>query len=165
MRWREAWRHGPLAATALDTWEGYQAKPGALPNWPRWDRLSIGFGVAWLGSTIASQLREFEPVLTTKTYKILIVTTLALIASFTPARKIPGSHELGLALVYPVLYRMPPTDGFDEKWRGLLHRASEVPGLPYELVELLVGEVGGEADYKHSIWVEPEFLEVVDTTN
>ena len=40
-----------------------------------------------------------------------------------------------------------------------------VKDLPYGLVELLVGEVVGEADYIHSIWVEPEFLEVVDTTN
>jgi len=41
----------------------------------------------------------------------------------------------------------------------------QVEGLPYELVELLVGEVVGEADYMHSIWVEPEFLEEIDTTN
>ena len=41
----------------------------------------------------------------------------------------------------------------------------QVEDLPYGLVELLVGEVVGEADYMHSIWVEPEFLEVVDTTN
>jgi hypothetical protein len=41
----------------------------------------------------------------------------------------------------------------------------QVEDLPYKLVELFVGEVVGEADYMHSIWVEPEFLEVVDTTN
>ena len=41
----------------------------------------------------------------------------------------------------------------------------QVEGLPYELVELLVGEVVGEADYLHSIYIEPEFIELVDTTN
>ena len=39
----------------------------------------------------------------------------------------------------------------------------KVEDLPHELVELLVGEVVGEADFMHSIWIEPEFLEVVDT--
>jgi hypothetical protein len=41
----------------------------------------------------------------------------------------------------------------------------QVEDLPCELVELLVGEVVGEADYMHSIWVESEFLEVVNTAN
>lgn len=41
----------------------------------------------------------------------------------------------------------------------------QVEGLPYDLVELLVGEVVGEADYLHSIYMEPEFLEVVATAN
>ena len=33
----------------------------------------------------------------------------------------------------------------------------------YGLLELHVGEVVGEPDYMHSIWIEPEFVEVVET--
>ena len=46
-----------------------------------------------------------------------------------------------------------------------IENLKQVEGLPYKLAELFVGEVVGEADYMHSIWVEPEFLEVVDTKN
>jgi hypothetical protein len=47
----------------------------------------------------------------------------------------------------------------------LIKDIKQVEGLPYELVELPVGEVVGEADCMHSIWVEPEFLEKIDATN
>ena len=46
-----------------------------------------------------------------------------------------------------------------------IENLKQVEGLPYELVELLVGEVVGEADYLHSIYIESEFLEVVDPEN
>ena len=36
-----------------------------------------------------------------------------------------------------------------------------VEGLPHELIQLLVGEVVGEPDFMHSIWIEPEFVEAV----
>ena len=35
----------------------------------------------------------------------------------------------------------------------------------YGLLELHVGEVVGEPDYMHSIWIEPEFVEVVETSS
>jgi hypothetical protein len=34
-----------------------------------------------------------------------------------------------------------------------------------ELLELEVGAVVGEADYMHSIWIEPELVELVETSN
>jgi uncharacterized membrane protein len=40
------------------------------------------------------------PMMTKGTYRILIITTLALLLSFTRARTIPGSHPLAMALVY-----------------------------------------------------------------
>ncbi|HUT23106.1 MAG TPA: DUF819 family protein [Sumerlaeia bacterium] len=67
---------------------------------------AVGFGVAWVATIAAELLPPLPPVLTTSTYKILIATTLALAVSFTPARRIPGSHELAMALVYLFVARM-----------------------------------------------------------
>ena len=60
----------------------------------------IGLLVAWVASSMASQIPEFPPVLSTATWKILLITTLAIGLSATPLRGIPGSHELAMALIY-----------------------------------------------------------------
>jgi len=45
--------------------------------------------------------------------------------------------------------------------KTFLVRAMEsVDGLPYQLAVLDVGEVLGEPSYLHTIWVEPEYLEL-----
>lgn len=62
--------------------------------------LFLGFAVALAAERISERLPEFGPVLTAGTWKILLVTTCGLLLSLTPARRIPGSHELGMALVY-----------------------------------------------------------------
>ena len=62
--------------------------------------IAIATGGAWLAASIATQIPTLPPVLSANTYKILIVTSFGLLLSFTPARKIPGSHELAMALVY-----------------------------------------------------------------
>jgi len=46
------------------------------------------------------KLPELGPVLTASTWKILLITTMGLLLSLTPARRIPASHELAMALVY-----------------------------------------------------------------
>jgi len=61
---------------------------------------AIGFACIWIANTISGMLPEFGPVLTTSTWKILLITTMGLFLSCTPARKIPASHELAMALVY-----------------------------------------------------------------
>ncbi|MBD3235039.1 MAG: DUF819 family protein, partial [candidate division Zixibacteria bacterium] len=68
--------------------------------------IAIGVGVAWLADALSTLIPELPPVLTTGTYKILLVTTIGLILSFSPARTIPGSHELAMALVYLFVARM-----------------------------------------------------------
>lgn len=68
--------------------------------------LTIGLGVAFFSQSIAKLLPTFPPVLTTGTYKILLITTLGLLASLTPAKRIPGSHQLAMALVYLFVARM-----------------------------------------------------------
>ena len=67
---------------------------------------AIAFGVTWVADQIAGFLPQFPPVLSTGTYRILLVTSMGLALSFTPARRIPGSHELAMALVYLFVARM-----------------------------------------------------------
>ena len=66
----------------------------------------IGLTVAWFATALADRLPVILPVLSTGTWKILIVTTAGIALSFTPARKIPGSHPLAMALVYLFVARM-----------------------------------------------------------
>jgi uncharacterized membrane protein len=68
--------------------------------------VAIAFGATFLSSQIANALPTFPPIFTASTYKILIVTTFGLALSFTPAKKIPGSHELAMALIYLFVSRM-----------------------------------------------------------
>lgn len=67
---------------------------------------ALGFGATWLAGLIAGLLPQLPPVLTTSTYRILLVTSLGLALSFTPAKRIPGSHQLAMALVYLFVARM-----------------------------------------------------------
>jgi len=67
---------------------------------------AIGFGVAYFAGLLAQNIPELPPVLTKGTYKILLVTTFGLMLSFSPAKRIPGSHELAMALVYLFVARM-----------------------------------------------------------
>jgi uncharacterized membrane protein len=60
----------------------------------------IGLGVAWIASFLAPRLPEIGPVITASTWKILLVTTLGILLSLTPARRIPGSHAVAMAIVY-----------------------------------------------------------------
>ena len=67
---------------------------------------AIGFGGAYLAGLVAQIIPALPPVLTHRTYKILLVTSFGLLLSFTPAKTIPGSHELAMALVYLFVARM-----------------------------------------------------------
>jgi len=67
---------------------------------------AIGLGVAYFAGLLAQNIPQLPPVLTKGTYKILLVTTFGLMLSFSPAKKIPGSHELAMALVYLFVARM-----------------------------------------------------------
>lgn len=59
----------------------------------------LGLACTWASQVIAGKLPEFN-VVTASTWKILLVTTMALLLSLTPARRIPASHELAMALLY-----------------------------------------------------------------
>jgi uncharacterized membrane protein len=62
--------------------------------------LFLGFACTWAAEALAVRLPEFKPILTASSWKILLITTMGLGLSLTPARRIPASHELAMALVY-----------------------------------------------------------------
>jgi uncharacterized membrane protein len=62
--------------------------------------LVIGFVCIWAAEYISARLPELQPILTASTWKILLITTMGLLLSLTPARQIPASHELAMALVF-----------------------------------------------------------------
>ncbi|MHC4499207.1 MAG: DUF819 family protein [Planctomycetota bacterium] len=62
--------------------------------------LVLGFVCTWAAEIFSAILPELRPVLTASTWKILLITTMGLLLSLTPARRIPASHELAMALVY-----------------------------------------------------------------
>ncbi|MBW8017799.1 MAG: DUF819 family protein [Planctomycetes bacterium] len=60
----------------------------------------IGFACIWIANALSPLMPVLKPVLTASTWKILLITTMGLALSWTPARKIPASHELAMAIVY-----------------------------------------------------------------
>ncbi len=66
----------------------------------------IAVSATWIGGLLAELLPEVGAVLTTGTWKVLIITTIGISLSFTPAKRIPGSHEVAMAIVYVFVARM-----------------------------------------------------------
>jgi uncharacterized membrane protein len=62
--------------------------------------LVLGFLCTWAAQVLSAKLPELGPILTASTWKILLITTMGLLLSLTPASRIPASHELAMALVY-----------------------------------------------------------------
>ncbi len=62
--------------------------------------LVLGFACTWAAEAISGKLPEIGPVLTASSWKILLITTMGILLSLTPARHIPASHEFAMALVY-----------------------------------------------------------------
>ncbi len=65
----------------------------------------FGFAVTALASWLAGFVPTTQ-VFSYSTYKILIVTVLAIGLSFTPASRVPGSHAVAMALVYLFVAQM-----------------------------------------------------------
>ncbi len=82
--------------------------------------LMIALGVTWVANGIAAALpqiylpmswmpagiEENAPIVSEGTWRILLVTTIGIALSFTPAKRIPGSHNFAMALVYLFVARM-----------------------------------------------------------
>jgi len=73
----------------------------------------IALGFTW----VALELSEVLPpvaiggatVISASTWLILLVTTLALIASTTPIRRLPGAHPIAMAIIYVYVARIGAT--------------------------------------------------------
>lgn len=68
--------------------------------------LFIAVGATWISNLIAERLPEVQPLISTGTWRILIITTIGIILSNTPARKIPGSFQFAMGLLYIFVARM-----------------------------------------------------------
>jgi uncharacterized membrane protein len=77
--------------------------------------LTAAFGAAFLAEALSKQLPVYEPYLTADIWFMLLVSTIGLAMSFTPLRIIPGSRELGLALVFLFMARTGATADLTEK--------------------------------------------------
>jgi len=67
---------------------------------------TIALAVTWIADGIGGRLPELQPYISAGTWKILIVTTLGIGLSFTPARRLPGSFPLAMAFIYIFVARM-----------------------------------------------------------
>lgn len=70
---------------------------------------AIAAGVTWLAGWLAPLVPEVPPVLSTSTWMVLLVSTFGILLSFTPAKDIPSSHNLAMAIVYVFVARMGAT--------------------------------------------------------
>jgi uncharacterized membrane protein len=68
--------------------------------------LVLGFTCTWVSQTVSVKLPEIDPVLTAASWRILLITTMGLLLSLTPARRIPASHEVAMALLYIFIANM-----------------------------------------------------------
>lgn len=84
--------------------EQVETRPPSTPD--LLSLLAIAFAAMWVANLVADQLPVIEPYLSASTWEILLITTIGIGLSFTPLSKIPGSHELGMALVYLFVARM-----------------------------------------------------------
>lgn len=71
---------------------------------------AIGFGVTWLAQWLAPRLPVLtlggETVVSASTWVVLIVTTIGIMLSFTPAKRISSSHNIAMGVVYVFVARM-----------------------------------------------------------
>ena len=70
---------------------------------------ALAMAVTWFASWLAPRIPELPPVISTSTWTVLLVTTMGIILSFTPARRLPSSHNLAMAIVYVFVARMGAT--------------------------------------------------------
>ena len=68
--------------------------------------LTVAIFASWIAELVAQRMPTIDPYLSASAWKILLITALGIGLSFTRLSKIPGSHELAMALVYLFVARM-----------------------------------------------------------
>ena len=77
--------------------------------------LAVGFGTTALSQPLAANLAAALPAqFSVGTVQILLLTTAAIGMSFTPLRRIPGSRELSMALLFIFVARTGATSQLDK---------------------------------------------------
>lgn len=66
----------------------------------------IAAGAIWFSTWLSEALPEVENVLSSSVWFVLVLTAVGVSLSFTPARRIPGSHNLAMALLYIYVARV-----------------------------------------------------------
>ncbi len=61
---------------------------------------TITMAVVWIADVAAKALPPIGTIVSTGTWRVLLVTTFGIALSFTPVKKLPGTHPLAMALVY-----------------------------------------------------------------
>lgn len=67
---------------------------------------AIGITVLAISDHLAPLIPEIGEILSTSTWRILLLTTFGIALSFTPVRKIPHTHDVAMAIVYIFVARM-----------------------------------------------------------
>lgn len=67
---------------------------------------AIGFVILAISDYLAPMIPELGEILSTSTWRILLLTTFGIALSFTPVRRIPHTHEVAMAIVYLFVARM-----------------------------------------------------------
>ncbi|TNF77613.1 MAG: DUF819 family protein [Acidobacteria bacterium] len=62
--------------------------------------LGFGFTSIFVARYVAGFLPEFPPVFTNSTWAMLLVTTIGILLSATPLKKVPGTEPLAMTFVY-----------------------------------------------------------------
>ena len=70
---------------------------------------AIAFTILGISDYLAPLIPEIGEILSTSTWRILLLTTFGIALSFTPARRIPYTHEVAMAIVYLFVARMGAT--------------------------------------------------------
>ncbi len=68
--------------------------------------ICIALLATWVAELLSGLLPIVDPYLSTGTWRILLITAIGISLSFTRMSNVPGSHELGMALVYLFVARM-----------------------------------------------------------
>jgi uncharacterized membrane protein len=76
--------------------------------------ICVGLCAAWIAELLAEHLPLVEPVLSQNTWKFLLITTIGLGLSYSPLHRIPGSHELAMALLYLFVAKMGASAELEE---------------------------------------------------
>lgn len=66
----------------------------------------LALAATWASIWLADRLPEIGDIISTGTWRILLITTFGILLSFTPAKRLPGSHELAMAMLYVFVARM-----------------------------------------------------------